>query len=56
MYTIAAKLKGFKSEEELKENDKDIGLVTEIKDLCLVGDSLYGSALGNTSMSADHLK
>ena len=56
LHTIAAKLKGFKSEEELKENGKDVRLVTEIKDLRLVEDSLYDSALGNTSMYADHLK
>lgn len=38
---IAAKLKGFKSEEKLE--DEDITLITEITDLRLVGDSLHGT-------------
>nr|CBH36749.1 hypothetical protein BSM_02260 [uncultured archaeon] len=38
---IAAKLKGFKSEEKLEE--EDITLITEITDLRLVGDSLHGT-------------
>lgn len=41
LHTIAAKLKGFKSEEKLK--DEDINLITEIKDLRLIGDSLHGT-------------
>jgi hypothetical protein len=38
---IAAKLKGFKSEEKLE--DEGITLLTEITDLRLIGDSLHGS-------------
>jgi len=38
---IAAKLKGFKSEEKLE--DEGITLITEITDLHLIGDSLHGT-------------
>jgi len=52
--TIAAKLKGFKSEEKLKENDKDISLITEIKDLHLIGDSLYGTFIQDQLLDVYH--
>jgi len=43
--TIASKLKGFKSEEK----QEDTNLITELKDLRLIGDSLFGS------FAQDHL-
>ncbi|HUV03281.1 MAG TPA: hypothetical protein VMW67_07610 [Desulfobacteria bacterium] len=49
---IAAKLKGFKAEERLQ--DDDISLITEIKDLRLVGDSLYGSFIQDRLMDIYH--
>jgi hypothetical protein len=49
---IAAKLKGFKAEERLQ--DDDISLITEIKDLRLVGDSLYGSFIQDQLMDIYH--
>jgi len=54
LHTIAAKLKGFKSEEALEENNKDISLVTEIKDLRLIGDSLYGTFVQDKLMDVYH--
>ncbi len=51
---IAAKLKGFKSEEKLKENDKDISLITEIKDLRLIGDSLHGTFIQDQLLDVYH--
>jgi hypothetical protein len=49
---IAAKLKGFKAEEGLK--DEDISLITEIKDLRLVGDSLYGTFIQDQFLDVYH--
>jgi hypothetical protein len=49
---IAAKLKGFKAEERLQ--DDDMSLITEIKDLRLVGDSLYGSFIQDQLMDIYH--
>ena len=49
---LAAKLKGFKAEERLQ--DEDISLITEIKDLRLVGDSLYGSFIQDQLMDIYH--
>jgi len=49
---IAAKLKGFKAEESLK--DEDISLITEIKDLRLVGDSLYGTFIQDQLLDVYH--
>jgi len=54
LHTIAAKLKGFKSEEKLKDNDKDISLITEIKDLHLIGDSLYGTFIQDQLLDVYH--
>jgi len=54
LQTIAAKLKGFKAEEKLKENDKEISLITEIKDLRLVGDSLYGTFIQDQLLDVYH--
>jgi len=47
LHTIAAKLTGFKSEEPCEKSD--IRLVTEIKDLRMMGDSLHGT------FAQDHL-
>lgn len=52
LQTIAAKLKGYKSEERLK--DEDISLITEIKDLRLVGDSLYGMFIQDQLLDVYH--
>lgn len=49
---LAAKLKGFKAEE--RAQDEDISLITEIKDLRLVGDSLYGSFIQDQLMDIYH--
>ena len=49
---IAAKLKGFKAEERLK--DEDISLITEINDLRLVGDSLYGTFIQDQLLDVYH--
>ena len=49
---IAAKLKGFKAEESLK--DENISLITEIKDLRLVGDSLYGTFIQDQLLDVYH--
>lgn len=49
---IAAKLKGFKAEESL--SDENISLVTEIKDLRLVGDSLYGTFIQDQLLDVYH--
>ena len=49
---IAAKLKGFKAEERLTE--EDISLITEIKDLRLVGDSLYGTFIQDQLLDVYH--
>lgn len=54
LHTIASKLKGVKSEEKLKDNDKDISLITEIKDLRLVGDSLYGTFIQDQLLDVYH--
>ena len=54
LHTIAAKLKGFKSEEKLKDNDKDISLITEIKDLHLTGDSLHGTFIQDQLLDVYH--
>lgn len=54
LHTIAAKLKGFKSEEKLKDNDKDISLITEIKDLRLTGDSLHGTFIQDQLLDVYH--
>jgi len=52
LHGIAAKLKGFKAEESLK--DEDISLITEIKDLRLVGDSLYGTFIQDQLLDVYH--
>ncbi|MHC1599691.1 MAG: hypothetical protein ACXQS5_02565, partial [Candidatus Methanospirareceae archaeon] len=49
---IAAKLKGFKAEERLQ--DEDISLITEIKGLRLVGDSLYGTFIQDQLLDVYH--
>jgi len=49
---IAAKLKGFKAEESLQ--DENISLITEIKDLRLVGDSLYGTFIQDQLLDVYH--
>ena len=49
---VAAKLKGFKAEERLK--DEDISLITEIKDLRLSGDSLYGTFIQDQLLDLYH--
>ena len=49
---IAAKLNGFKSEERLR--DEDISLITEIKDLRLIGDSLYGTFIQDQLLDVYH--
>jgi hypothetical protein len=49
---LAAKLKGFKAEEQLK--DEDISLITEIKDLRLEGDSLYGTFIQDQLLDVYH--
>jgi len=54
LHTIAAKLKGFKSEEKLKGNDKDVILITEIKDLRLTGDSLHGTFIQDQLLDVYH--
>ncbi|MCW3134751.1 MAG: hypothetical protein N2V78_10530 [Methanophagales archaeon] len=54
LHTIAAKLKGFKSEDKLKENDRDISLITEIKDLRLIGDSLHGTFIQDQLLEVYH--
>jgi hypothetical protein len=54
LHTIAAKLKGFKSEEKLKGNDKDVSLITEIKDLRLTGDSLHGTFIQDQLLDVYH--
>jgi len=40
--SIAAKLKGFKSEEVVELGEKKVPLITEIRDLKMVGDDLHG--------------
>ena len=52
--TIAAKLKGFKSEDKLKENDRDISLITEIKNLRLIGDFLHGTFIQDQLLEVYH--
>lgn len=52
LHTIANKLKGFKSEDKLE--DEDISLVTEIKDLRLVGDSLFGTFVQDLLLEVYH--
>ena len=52
--TIAAKLKGFKSEDKLKGNDRDISLITEIKNLRLIGDSLHGTFIQDQLLEVYH--
>ncbi|MHC1610005.1 MAG: hypothetical protein ACXQTW_00090 [Candidatus Methanospirareceae archaeon] len=49
---IAAKLKGFKAEERLK--DENITLVTEIKDLRLLGESLHGTFIQDQLLEVYH--
>ncbi len=49
---MAAKLKGFKAEESL--SDENISLITEIKDLRLVGDSLYGTFIQDQLLDVYH--
>jgi hypothetical protein len=49
---LAAKLNGFKAEERLK--DEDISLITEIKDLRLEGDSLYGTFIQDQLLDVYH--
>lgn len=51
---IAAKLKGFQSEEKLKDDSKDISLITEIKDLRLIGDSLHGTFIQDQLLDVYH--
>jgi len=52
LHTIAAKLNGFKAEERLQ--DVDISLVTEIKDLRLEGNSLYGTFIQDQLLDVYH--
>ena len=40
--TITAKLKDFRSEQEIEEEEQNIQLVTEIKDLVRDKDSIHG--------------
>ena len=54
LHTIAAKLKGFKSEDKIKDNDKDVSLITEIKDLRLIGDSLHGTFIQDQLLDVYH--
>ncbi len=54
LHTIAAKLRGFKSEDKFKENDRDISLITEIKDLRLIGDSLHGTFIQDQLLEVYH--
>jgi len=54
LHTIAAKLKGFKSEDKIKDNDKDVSLITEIKDLRLTGDSLHGTFIQDQLLDVYH--
>lgn len=54
LQTLAAKLKGFKAEERVKEDGKEIGLITEIKDLRLVGNSLYGTFIQDQLLDLYH--
>ncbi len=54
LHTIAAKLRGFKSEDKVKENDRDISLITEIKDLRLIGDSLHGTFIQDQLLEVYH--
>jgi hypothetical protein len=49
---IAAKLKGCKAEERVP--DVDISLVTEITDLRLLGDSLYGTFIQDQLLDVYH--
>jgi hypothetical protein len=49
---LAAKLKGFKAEERLQ--DENISLITEIKDLRLEGDSLYGMFIQDQLLDVYH--
>lgn len=51
---IASKLKGFQSEEKLKDDSKDISLITEIKDLRLIGDSLHGTFIQDQLLEVYH--
>jgi hypothetical protein len=52
LHTIAGKLKGFKSEEKLE--GEDISLITEIKDLRLTEDSLFGTFIQDQLMDVYH--
>jgi hypothetical protein len=52
LHTIAGKLKGFKSEEKLE--GEDISLITEIKDLHLTEDSLFGTFIQDQLMDVYH--
>ncbi|MBA7524562.1 hypothetical protein ES705_16703 [subsurface metagenome] len=54
LHKIAAKLKGFQSEEKLKDDSKDISLITEIKDLRLIGDSLHGTFVQDQLLEVYH--
>jgi hypothetical protein len=49
---IAPKLKGFKAEEKLES--ESISLLTQIRDLSLIGDSLHGTFLQDELMDAYH--
>ncbi|MBL7117964.1 MAG: hypothetical protein ISS94_04185 [Candidatus Syntrophoarchaeum sp.] len=51
---IASKLKGFQSEEKRKDDGKDISLITEIKDLRLIGDSLHGTFVQDQLLEVYH--
>jgi hypothetical protein len=57
LQVIASKLKGFKSEEKLKEEGgggRDISLITEITDLSLIGDSLNGTFIQDQLLDVYH--
>lgn len=54
LHKIASKLKGFQSEEKLKDDSKDISLITEIKDLRLIGDSLHGTFVQDQLLEVYH--
>ncbi len=49
---IAAKLKGFKAEERLQ--DEAVSLITEITDLHLAGDALYGTFIQDQLLDVYH--
>jgi len=51
---VAAKLKGFKAEEQVEEGEGAARLITEITDLHLVGDALYGTFIQDQLLDVYH--